>query len=99
MPGGGRTQERDYSPNETRALAAGSGPLCVTPGRMMELLGEKTRNVHLNADAFWANVPERVWAYKLGGYQVWTGYHSYAEPGTGERMVGEVVSLLEELKR
>ena len=36
-------------------------------------------------------------AHKLGGYQVWTGYHSYAEPGTGERIVDEVVKLLKEL--
>jgi hypothetical protein len=32
--------------------------------------------------------------HKLGGYQTWTGYHSYAEPGTGERIVEEVVAML-----
>jgi len=37
--------------------------------------------------------------HKLGGYQVWTGYHSYAEPGTGERMVDELVTMLRELTR
>jgi hypothetical protein len=36
-------------------------------------------------------------AHKLGGYQVWTGYHSYAEPGTGERIVEEVVNMLKAL--
>jgi hypothetical protein len=36
---------------------------------------------------------------KLGGYQVWTGYQSYAEPGTGERVVDEVVAMLKELAR
>lgn len=36
-------------------------------------------------------------AHELGGYQTWTGLHSYAEPGTGERMVDEVVKLLQEL--
>ena len=36
-------------------------------------------------------------AHKLGGYQVWTGFHSYAEPGTGERIVEEVVNMLNEL--
>lgn len=36
-------------------------------------------------------------AHKLGGYQVWTGLHSYAEPGTGERIVEEVVKMLDEL--
>jgi hypothetical protein len=38
-------------------------------------------------------------AHKLGGYQVWTGFHSYAEPGTGERIVDEVVAMLKELAK
>lgn len=37
--------------------------------------------------------------HKLGGYQVWTGYHSYAEPGTGERIADSVVEMLRELAR
>lgn len=37
--------------------------------------------------------------HKLGGYQVWTGYHSYAEPGTGERIVNECVKMLQELNK
>ncbi|HEV3339148.1 MAG TPA: hypothetical protein VG125_02290, partial [Pirellulales bacterium] len=36
-------------------------------------------------------------AHQLGGYQIWTGSHSYAEPGTGERVVDEVVTMLKEL--
>jgi hypothetical protein len=38
-------------------------------------------------------------AHKLGGYQVWTGLHSYAEADTGERIVEEVVQMLNELGR
>lgn len=38
-------------------------------------------------------------AHKLGGYQVWTGLHSYAEPGTGERIVDDVVKMLNELAK
>ncbi len=41
-------------------------------------------------------LPDRE-AHDLGGYQVWTGYHSYAEPGTGERMVDQAVAMLESL--
>lgn len=37
-------------------------------------------------------------AFKLGGYQTWPGFHSYAEPGTGERMVDEVVTMLRAMK-
>lgn len=36
-------------------------------------------------------------AHKLGGYQVWTGFHSFAEPGTGERVVDQTLALLHEL--
>ncbi len=35
--------------------------------------------------------------HKRGGYQVWTGLHSYAEPGTGERLVDEAVALLRQM--
>ena len=41
-------------------------------------------------------VPDRE-AFKLGGYQVWTGLHSYVEPGTGERIVDELGKMLDEL--
>jgi len=37
--------------------------------------------------------------YRLGGYQVWTGLHSYLEKGTGERMVDELVAMLNELAK
>jgi hypothetical protein len=43
-------------------------------------------------------LPDRE-AHRLGGYQVWTGLHSYAEPGTGERLADEAVGILEELVR
>jgi enterochelin esterase-like enzyme len=36
-------------------------------------------------------------AFDLGGYQTWTGLHSYAEPSTGERIVDEVVKMLKEM--
>ena len=37
-------------------------------------------------------------AFKLGGYQVWTGFHSYCEPGTGERIVDAAIEMLNELR-
>ena len=35
--------------------------------------------------------------YELGGYQTWTGLHSFVPPGTGEMIVDEAVALLERL--
>jgi neutral ceramidase len=43
-------------------------------------------------------LPDRP-AFDLGGYQTWTGLHSYAEPGTGERVVESAVGLLERLAK
>ncbi|MFO0939387.1 MAG: hypothetical protein U0930_01335 [Pirellulales bacterium] len=37
-------------------------------------------------------------AFPLGGYQTWTGLHSFAEQGTGEAIVDECVKLLESMK-
>jgi neutral ceramidase len=42
-------------------------------------------------------LPDRE-AHQLGGYQTWMGLHSYAEVGTGERMVDQVVAMLEQLE-
>jgi hypothetical protein len=37
--------------------------------------------------------------FELGGYQVWTGFHSFVEKGTGEAMVDEAVRLLKGLNQ
>ncbi|MHC4110871.1 MAG: hypothetical protein ACYSUY_07335 [Planctomycetota bacterium] len=42
-------------------------------------------------------IPDKQ-AYDLGGYQLWTGFHSFLPRGTGEAIVKESVRLLEELK-
>jgi hypothetical protein len=43
-------------------------------------------------------LPDRA-AHDLGGYQTWTGFHSYAEPGTGERIADQAVDMLNQLAR
>ena len=45
----------------------------------------------------WIGYLPNLEGHKLGGYQVWTGYHSYAEPGTGERIADEIVQMLKSL--
>jgi hypothetical protein len=41
-------------------------------------------------------LPDRE-GHRLGGYQTWMGLHSYAEPGTGERVADEALRILNEL--
>jgi hypothetical protein len=43
------------------------------------LLGAKTLDVFLNDDAYWRNIPENVWNFSIGGYQVLKKFLSYRE--------------------
>jgi hypothetical protein len=79
MPGRGRTTARDYRPQERAALAAEGAALGLDAAQTVALLGERTLDVHLNDAAVWSNVPERVWDYTLGGYQVIKKWLSYRE--------------------
>lgn len=67
MPGRGRTVTRDYTATEaaTRETA--------------DLLGARTHDISLNADAMWRNIPEAVWDFTIGGYQVLKKWLSYRE--------------------
>jgi hypothetical protein len=42
-------------------------------------MAESTRDVYLNEVAYWRNVPEKVWGYTIGGYQVMKKWLSYRE--------------------
>ena len=68
MPGQGRTVEREYSADERTPLADA-----------VTTLGNTTFDVHLNDRAYWLNIPEAVWNYQLGGYQVLKKWLSYRE--------------------
>jgi hypothetical protein len=81
MPGGGRSAEREYSPEELAALSAQPSAL--------DCLGKTTFDLHLNERAYWKNVPASVWEYTIGGYQVmkkWLSYREKALLGRGLTM-------------
>lgn len=81
MPGKGRTEERDYTPEELTGLEAGATSLNMTLEELLDLLGTSTYEVYLNERAYWKNVPSRVWDYTIGGYQVIKKWLSYREEG------------------
>jgi hypothetical protein len=63
--GKGRWKPRPFMAEELPALEYG------------DAWGERTGDLFLNGDAHFANVPELVWSYQLGGYPVlkkWLGY-------------------------
>jgi hypothetical protein len=51
----------------------------VTDGELPPALRGTTLTVYLNATTAWTNVPESVWNYTLGGYQVLKKWLSYRE--------------------
>ncbi|MGH7119301.1 MAG: type ISP restriction/modification enzyme, partial [Acetobacteraceae bacterium] len=67
MPGHGRIVSRAYAAEEAAAKAEAT------------LLGGRTRDVFLNADAYWRNIPDAVWSFAIGGYQVLKKWLSYRE--------------------
>ena len=69
MPARGKVVERPYHPEDCAAIPEG----------VRAQLGEKTCDLYLNDVAYWRNVPARVYAYTIGGYQVMKKWLSYRE--------------------
>ena len=91
MPGRGRVIERPSTAEERAALAAWGDPLGIGQSAAFALLGEETRDIFLNERVCWRNVPERVWRYTMGGYQVIKKWLSYRE----QRVLGCDLTLAE----
>jgi hypothetical protein len=79
MPGKGRLVSRDYTPEERQAIHEGARAMRLSARETMERLGSATTDVYLNDVAYWRNVPQNVWQYVLGGYQVIKKWLSYRE--------------------
>ncbi len=74
MPGRGKVSDRPYTPEEQTALTPNPSPKAGEG-----LLGAATRDIYLNDIAYWKNIPDRVWSYTIGGYQVIKKWLSYRE--------------------
>ena len=79
MPGKGRTKERAYTPEEKEAIREGASALGLTLEEALNHLGKSTFDIYLNEVAYWRNIPEKVWNYYIGGYQVIKKWLSYRE--------------------
>ena len=74
MPGRGKVSDRPYTPEEQTALTPNPSPKAGEG-----LLGAATRDIYLNDIAYWKNIPDLVWSYTIGGYQVIKKWLSYRE--------------------
>jgi hypothetical protein len=91
MPGKGKLETRAFTVEEAAAGRA-SSPLPAAEGNESVRAGEErrarsdapylgsiTHDIFLNEAACWQNVPEKVWDYTIGGYQVIKKWLSYRE--------------------
>lgn len=69
MPGRGRIELRERTETEREALSA----------EERELLGAEVADVYLNERVCWRGVPQAVWDFKIGGFQVLRKWLSYRE--------------------
>jgi len=90
MPGKGKLATRAFTADEAAGRAGSPLPAadCNESVRVGEerrarsdapYLGSATHDIFLNEAACWQNVPEKVWDYTIGGYQVIKKWLSYRE--------------------
>ena len=87
-----------------QAIIIGDVALVGVPGEFFTVLGReiKLRSPYRDtyvfelANDYVGYIPDAR-SFDLGGYQVWTGLHSFLEKGSGEKIVDAAVGLLEEL--
>jgi hypothetical protein len=108
-----RKQRAEIAPHqgETRTtsiqtLAIGDVAIVGVPAELFTVLGVEIKRqspfrhtviAELSND--WVGYVPDSSGHELGGYQTWTGHHSYGEPGTGERMVATALSQLGRLQK
>lgn len=91
MPGKGKAISRQYTPQERELMG----------DTAIALLGTTTYDIYLNDTAYWTNIPERVWKYTIGGYQVLKKWLSYRDQKVLGRPLkpAEVRHVLETARR
>ena len=85
MPGTGKVIERQNASDELMAIKEGVTRLGLSLEQALDHLGKNTCDIYLNNNAFWKNIPAKVWNYNIGGYQVIKKWLSYRERDILER--------------
>ena len=87
-----------------QAISIGDVTFVGVPGEFFTVLGQEIKRrspfrytyIFELANDYVGYIPDKA-GFDRGGYQTWTGLHSFLERGTGELIVDEAVGLLERL--
>jgi neutral ceramidase len=106
-----RAMRRQLAPRQgesrktwVQAMRIGDVAIVGVPGEFFTVLGQEIKRrspfrytfVFELANDYIGYIPDRD-GFDRGGYQTWTGLHSFLERGTGETIVSEAVELLGQL--
>lgn len=89
MPGRGIEKKREFTEQEKATIAEGAAELGLSAEDAMMLWGGSTIDIYLNNETYWSNVPEAVWEYAIGGYQVLKKWLSYREEEVLRRAISK----------
>ena len=92
--GGGQLKPEEFALTVGWGSGGSGKPVMPGTGRVEpNLAGIPTPalDVYLNATAYWQNVPQSVWDFTIGGYQVMKKWLSYRE----QRVLGRALSMAE----
>ena len=81
MPGRGKMVRRERIQKESEELTQGIAALGMSEDAAMAYLGSAVVDVYMNDRCAWAGIPEKVWEFYIGGYQVIKKWLSYREHG------------------
>jgi hypothetical protein len=106
-----RKQRKVLSPQQgqrrstwLQVMLIGDVAIVGVPGEMFTSLGQEIKRrspfrytyvAELAND--WIGYVADLRAFELGGYQTWAGLHCFADPSTGQVIVDEAVTMLQEL--
>ncbi len=106
-----RAMRKELAPHQgesrkswVQAVMIGDVALVGVPGEFFTVLGQEIKRrspfrytyVFELANDYIGYIPDKT-GFDRGGYQTWTGLHSFLERGTGELIVDEAVGLLDRL--
>ena len=88
--GGGALKPEEFA--LTAGWGSGGSGKPVMPGTgRVEMNAQKSLDIYLNPTAYWQNVPQSVWDFTIGGYQVIKKWLSYRE----QRVLGRLLTMAE----
>jgi neutral ceramidase len=106
-----RTQRQEIAPHRgelrttsIQTMVIGDIAIVAVPAEFFTILGQEIKRqspfrytyISELSNDWIGYVPDKE-GFQLGGYQTWSGHHSYCQPGTGERMVATAVEQLRRL--